>query len=106
MTCQTKADEIIFLEKQGLCSQKLRTNLTGNLAEVTKSFVGQNMNDISNIDNNNLIKVELISLFSFDNYLFYFLFQSLIETHQNKIHKYYYTNKHYFGTNFKLDLKK
>ncbi|XP_055322384.1 putative uncharacterized protein DDB_G0271982 isoform X3 [Sitodiplosis mosellana] len=56
MTCQTKADEIVFLEKQGLCSQKLRTNLTGNLAQVTKSFVGQNMTDISNIDNNNLIK--------------------------------------------------
>lgn len=58
---QTKPDEIILLEKQGLCSQKLRNNLTGNLAQVTHT-VGQNMTDISNIDSNTLIKVEHISL--------------------------------------------
>ncbi|XP_031617691.1 uncharacterized protein PFB0145c-like isoform X2 [Contarinia nasturtii] len=55
MSNQTKADEIVLLEKQGLCSQKLRNNLTGNLAKVTNT-VGQNMTDISNIDNSNLIK--------------------------------------------------
>lgn len=59
MSIQTKADEIILLEKQGLCSQKLRNNLTqiGNLAQVSHT-VGQNMTDISNIDNNTLTKVE------------------------------------------------
>lgn len=47
---QTKPDDIRLLEKQGLFSQKLRINLTGNLAQVTHT-VGQNMTDISNIDN-------------------------------------------------------
>lgn len=62
MSIQTKADEIILLEKQGLCSQKLRNNL----AQVTHS-IGQNMTDISNIDNNTLTKVERIfSTFSID----------------------------------------
>lgn len=63
MTNQTKAEEIILLEKQGLCSQKLRNNLTGNLAQVTHTF-GQNMTDISNIDNSKFMKVERFSLFS------------------------------------------
>lgn len=53
MSIQTKPDEIILLEKQGLCSQKLRNNL----AQVTHT-IGQNMTDISNIDNNTLTKVE------------------------------------------------
>lgn len=55
MSIQTKADEISLLEKQGLCSQKLRNNL----AQVTHT-IGQNMTDISNIDSNTLIKVERI----------------------------------------------
>lgn len=70
MSIQTKADEIILLEKQGLCSQKLRNNLTGNLAQVTQSF-GQKKTDISNIDSNILIKVERISIFSFILCFFY-----------------------------------
>lgn len=57
MSNQTKADEISLLEKQGLCSQKLRSNMTGNLAQVTHT-VGQNMTDISNIGNSNRLKVE------------------------------------------------
>lgn len=57
MSNQTKAEEIVLLEKQGLCSQKLRNNMTGNLAQVTHT-VGQNMTDISNIGSNNLKKVE------------------------------------------------
>lgn len=56
---QTKADDIVFLEKQGLFSQKLRINLTGNLAQVTHT-VGQNMTDISNIGNSNVTKVRAI----------------------------------------------
>lgn len=40
----------MLLEKQGRCSQKLRNNATGNLAQVTHT-VGQNMTDISNIGN-------------------------------------------------------
>lgn len=63
-TIQTKTDEFILLEKQGLCSQKLRNNLTGNLAQVTHT-VGQNMTDISNIDNSTLIKVERKIFLSF-----------------------------------------
>ncbi|KAL5291744.1 AMOTL1 family protein [Megaselia abdita] len=43
---KNKADEIVFLEKQGRYSQKNRGS--GNLAQVTHN-VGQNMTDISNI---------------------------------------------------------
>lgn len=43
-----KPDEMVLLEKQGRCSQKLRNTTVGNLAQVTQS-VGQNMTDISNI---------------------------------------------------------
>lgn len=46
---QTKPEEIVLLEKQGRCSQKLRNSLTSNLATVSQ-IVGQNMTDISNID--------------------------------------------------------
>lgn len=43
-----KQDEMILLEKQGRCSQKLRNNSAmGNLAQVSHTF--QNMTDISNI---------------------------------------------------------
>lgn len=49
-TNQTKSEDIVLLEKQGRCSQKLRNNATGNLAQVTHT-VGQNMTDISNIGN-------------------------------------------------------
>lgn len=77
MSIQTKADEIILLEKQGLCSQKLRNNLTGNLAQVTHT-VGQNMTDISNIDSNTLIKVERISLLFHIIFVFLFCFVQTI----------------------------
>lgn len=53
---QAKSEEIVLLEKQGRCSQKLRNNVTGNLAQVTQT-VGQNMTDISNIGGNNLKQV-------------------------------------------------
>uniref|UniRef100_A0A336KWT4 CSON000332 protein n=1 Tax=Culicoides sonorensis TaxID=179676 RepID=A0A336KWT4_CULSO len=44
-----KPEEMVLLEKQGRCSQKLRnTTAIGNLAQVTQN-VGQNMTDISNI---------------------------------------------------------
>lgn len=52
----TKTEDIALLEKQGKCSQKLRSNATGNLAEVSHS-VGHNMTDISNIGNINSQKV-------------------------------------------------
>lgn len=47
-----KNDEIVLLEKQGRSSQKLRSNL----AQVS-STIGQNMNDISNIGNQETSKV-------------------------------------------------
>lgn len=54
-TNQSKTEEIVLLEKQGRCSQKIRNNSAtttttamGNLAQVTQT-VGQNMTDISNI---------------------------------------------------------
>lgn len=48
-TESAKPEEMVLLEKQGRCSQKLRnTSVVGNLAQVTQS-VGQNMTDISNI---------------------------------------------------------
>ncbi|GAB0089892.1 Angiomotin [Sergentomyia squamirostris] len=43
-----KSEEIVLLEKQGRCSQKMRNNTMGNLVQVSQS-VGQNMTDISNI---------------------------------------------------------
>ncbi|XP_061496905.1 mediator of RNA polymerase II transcription subunit 12 [Anopheles gambiae] len=49
-----KADDMVLLEKQGRCSQKLRggssssSGTLGNLAHVSQT-VGQNMTDISNI---------------------------------------------------------
>uniref|UniRef100_A0A182KFL0 Uncharacterized protein n=1 Tax=Anopheles christyi TaxID=43041 RepID=A0A182KFL0_9DIPT len=49
-----KADDMVLLEKQGRCSQKLRggssssSGTLGNLAHVSQA-VGQNMTDISNI---------------------------------------------------------
>lgn len=57
MSNQTKAEEIVLLEKQGICSQKLRNNITGNLAQVTQT-IGQNMTDISNIGGNISKKVK------------------------------------------------
>lgn len=55
---QTKPEEIVLLEKQGRCSQKLRNSLTSNLATVSQ-IVGQNMTDISNIDlDSGRLKVE------------------------------------------------
>lgn len=62
MSNQTKAEEIVLLEKQGICSQKLRNNITGNLAQVTHT-IGQNMTDISNIGSNNSKKVESFTQF-------------------------------------------
>lgn len=59
-----KQDEMILLEKQGRCSQKLRNNSAmGNLAQVSHTF--QNMTDISNIgqssaNSNSITKVGLI----------------------------------------------
>lgn len=55
-SAQTKAEEIVLLEKQGRCSQKQRHSnagaasaiAIGNLAQVSHT-VGQNMADISNI---------------------------------------------------------
>lgn len=44
----SKSEDIVLLEKQGKCSQKMRNNVTGNLAEVSHT-VGHNMTDISNI---------------------------------------------------------
>lgn len=41
----------MLLEKQGRCSQKIRSNQMSNLAHVTQT-VGQNMTDISNIGGN------------------------------------------------------
>lgn len=88
MSIQTKADEIILLEKQGLCSQKLRNNL----AQVTHT-IGQNMTDISNIDSNTLTKVERIfSTFSVDFVQFYYtlLFPPILSlskvTHYTSLH--------------------
>ncbi|KAL1401959.1 hypothetical protein pipiens_019912, partial [Culex pipiens pipiens] len=47
----TKPEDMLLLEKQGRCSQKLRSNQLSNLAHVTQT-VGQNMTDISNIGGN------------------------------------------------------
>ncbi|XP_062540701.1 uncharacterized protein LOC134208780 [Armigeres subalbatus] len=52
----TKPEEMILLEKQGRCSQKLRSNQLSNLAHVTQT-VGQNMTDISNIGGNKVPKI-------------------------------------------------
>lgn len=47
-------EDIVLLEKQGRCSQKLRSsNAMGNLAQVSNMVKGQNTTDISNISNNN-----------------------------------------------------
>lgn len=74
MSNQTKAEEIILLEKQGICSQKIRNNMTGNLAQVTHT-IGQNMTDISNIGGNNSKKVErFIQFYMNIIYIIYFLF--------------------------------
>jgi hypothetical protein len=46
-------EEIVLLEKQGRCSQKLRSsNAMGNLAQVSNMVKGSNTTDISNISNN------------------------------------------------------
>lgn len=52
----SKSEDIVLLEKQGKCSQKIRNNAVGNLAEVTHT-VGHNMTDISNIGNISTQKV-------------------------------------------------
>lgn len=59
-TNQTKTEEIVLLEKQGRCSQKIRNNTMGNLAQVSHS-VGQNMTDISNIGNSTTKVPKLMS---------------------------------------------
>lgn len=74
MPNQTKADEIVLLEKQGICSQKLRNNITGNLAQVTHT-IGQNMTDISNIGGNNSKKVQCFTQF-YMNIITFFLYMS------------------------------
>ncbi|XP_055689779.1 uncharacterized protein DDB_G0284459-like isoform X2 [Lutzomyia longipalpis] len=51
-----KNEEIVLLEKQGRCSQKIRNNTMGNLVQVSQS-VGQNMTDISNIGVSSASKV-------------------------------------------------
>lgn len=51
-----KNEEIVLLEKQGRCSQKMRNNTMGNLVQVSQS-VGQNMTDISNIGVSSASKV-------------------------------------------------
>lgn len=55
----SKSEDIVLLEKQGKCSQKMRNNALGNLAEVTHT-VGHNMTDISNIGNISTQKVYLL----------------------------------------------
>ncbi|EAT42594.1 AAEL005878-PA [Aedes aegypti] len=52
----TKPEDMMLLEKQGRCSQKLRSNQLSNLAHVTQT-VGQNMTDISNIGGNKVPKI-------------------------------------------------
>ncbi|XP_055612160.1 uncharacterized protein LOC129758638 [Uranotaenia lowii] len=52
----TKPEEMLLLEKQGRCSQKLRSQQLSNLAHVTQT-VGQNMTDISNIGGNKVPKL-------------------------------------------------
>nr|XP_019549430.2 uncharacterized protein LOC109419657 [Aedes albopictus]XP_029724701.1 uncharacterized protein LOC109419657 [Aedes albopictus]XP_029724702.1 uncharacterized protein LOC109419657 [Aedes albopictus]XP_029724703.1 uncharacterized protein LOC109419657 [Aedes albopictus] len=52
----TKPEDMMLLEKQGRCSQKLRSNQLSNLAHVTQT-VGQNMTDISNIGANKVPKI-------------------------------------------------
>uniref|UniRef100_A0A1Q3FJQ3 Uncharacterized protein n=1 Tax=Culex tarsalis TaxID=7177 RepID=A0A1Q3FJQ3_CULTA len=52
----TKPEDMLLLEKQGRCSQKLRSNQLSNLAHVTQT-VGQNMTDISNIGGNKIPKM-------------------------------------------------
>lgn len=77
---QGKSEDIALLEKQGRCSQKLRNNVTGNLAHVTQT-VGQNMTDISNIGHANASKVR--HLYSFylhlRKLLILFVFKSEIQ---------------------------
>lgn len=64
---QGKSEDIVLLEKQGRCSQKLRNNVTGNLAQVTQT-VGQNMTDISNIGGRANTTSKVRHLFSFYPY--------------------------------------
>ncbi|XP_058828371.1 uncharacterized protein LOC131688216 [Topomyia yanbarensis] len=52
----TKPEDIMLLEKQGRCSQKLRSNQLSNLAHVTQAC-GQNMTDISHIGGNKVPKI-------------------------------------------------
>ncbi|XP_053690394.1 angiomotin-like protein 1 [Sabethes cyaneus] len=52
----TKPEDMMLLEKQGRCSQKIRSNQLSNLAHVTHT-VGQNMTDISNIGGNKVPKI-------------------------------------------------
>ncbi|XP_058466912.1 uncharacterized protein LOC131439647 [Malaya genurostris] len=52
----TKPEDMMLLEKQGRCSQKLRSNQLSNLAHVTQTC-GQNMTDISNIGGNKVPKI-------------------------------------------------
>ncbi|XP_055534468.1 angiomotin-like protein 1 [Wyeomyia smithii] len=52
----TKPEDMMLLEKQGRCSQKIRSNQLSNLAHVTQT-VGQNMTDISNIGGNKVPKI-------------------------------------------------
>lgn len=68
---QTKPEEIVLLEKQGRCSQKLRNSLTSNLATVSQ-IVGQNMTDISNIGSDGgriKVKVFFVKLIIFLKYI-------------------------------------
>lgn len=64
----SKAEDIILLEKQGKCSQKMRNNATGNLAEVSHT-VGHNMTDISNIGNISTQKVSFFFIRIHFNYV-------------------------------------
>lgn len=55
-------EEIVLLEKQGRCSQKLRnSNAMGNLAQVSNMIKGQNVSDISNLSGsgNGMSKVKM-----------------------------------------------
>lgn len=57
----------MLLVKQGICSQNIRNNTIGNLAQVTQN-VGQNMTDISNIGSKRSpspnVQVKLFSIHS------------------------------------------
>lgn len=57
MAHATKSEEIVFLEKQGRCSQKIRNNTLGNLAHISHAI---GMTDISNIGHSSLSSTTMV----------------------------------------------